>query len=48
VNALFPIVVTDDGIVRAPVNPEQPENTLSPIVVTDDGIVKGPVNPEQR
>jgi hypothetical protein len=39
--------VTDGGMVRDPVKPEQPLNALPPIEVTDGGMVRDPVKPEQ-
>ena len=35
------------GIVKVPLNPEQPAKALIPIVVTDEGIIKLPLNPVQ-
>jgi hypothetical protein len=39
--------VTESGMVRDPVKPEQPENAKSPMVVTELGMVRDPVKPEQ-
>jgi hypothetical protein len=39
--------VTEEGIVREPVNPKQSRNAEAPMVVTEKGIVREPVKPEQ-
>ena len=41
------MLVTEVGIVRDPVNPEQPLNALIPMLVTEPGIVRDPVNFEE-
>jgi len=46
-NALLPIVVTLEPMVRLPVKPEQELNALLPIEVTEFGIVRLPVKLEQ-
>jgi len=45
-NALFPIIVTELGIVKDPVKPVQLPNAAIPIVVTEFPMVKL-VKPEQ-
>ena len=45
--ASLPIDVTDEGMVSAPVNEEQPEKAPLPIDVTDEPMVSAPVNEEQ-
>ena len=46
-NALYPMLVTDEGMVML-VKPVQPENAHSPMLVTDEGMVMlvKPVQPE--
>jgi hypothetical protein len=39
------MVVTEEGMVREPVKPEQKEKVLSPMVVTEEEMVKEPVKP---
>jgi hypothetical protein len=41
------MVVTEEGIIKEPVKPEQPRNAPSPMVVTEEGIIKEPLSPEQ-
>jgi hypothetical protein len=41
------MIVTEEGIVREPVRPEQSRNATPPIRVTEFGIVSEPLRPEQ-
>jgi hypothetical protein len=41
------MVLTEEGMVREPVKPEQPRNALLPMVVTEEGMIREPVKPEQ-
>jgi hypothetical protein len=41
------MVVTEEGMIKEPVKPEQPLNAELPMVVTEEGSVKEPVKPEQ-
>ena len=40
--------VTEEGMVREPVRPEQNLNALPPMEVTEEGMVREPVRPEQE
>jgi hypothetical protein len=42
------MVVTEEGMVKKPLKPEQKANALEPMVVTDEGIAREPVKPEQK